>query len=97
MQQRIFPQEIEPILAAHMQNPKASVVGDIALEKALRQYDTHADKKLYLDDLQEGDKFLVHGRVFTKGKKRRTRHLCVEQASGRTFTISGIAEVKKVE
>jgi hypothetical protein len=47
-----------------------------------------------VDDLEEGDRFaLKNGRVFEKGEKRRTRHRCTELKTGKSYLVSGSAEV----
>jgi len=90
----IFPLDIARPLAAYMQNPKASSHSDIRLLKALQKYDHPANKKLHLEDLEEGSLFWLNGRKFTKGKKRRTRYLCIEVKSKKAYSVSGMAEVE---
>ena len=89
----IFPPALLRVVATHMKNPKASTAGDPQLTKALRMYD-YGDLVKTVDDLDEGDRFtLKNGRVFEKGEKRRTRHRCIELASGKSYLVSGSAEV----
>jgi SprT protein len=97
LSQRVFPISLEAAIAQHLKNPKATVTADIQLERALRTFDTGGESIVYLDDLKEGDRFaLSDGRTFIKGKKRRTRHLCVDLKSKRSYLISGLAEVEKL-
>lgn len=95
---RVFPLELEPIIAQHLINPKASATADIEMEKALKKHDTTQSDNLFLDDLVDGDRFVMRdGKVFIKDKKRRSRHLCHEVTSNRSFLISGLAEVKLLD
>jgi len=43
----------------------------------------------------EGVEFIFQDRIFKKGSKRRTRIECLELKSGKTYLISGHAEVEK--
>lgn len=93
----VFPHEIASELVRHMKNPKASTSSDHRLLSAIRSYDAPRDQ-LTVNDLKEGDRFSLEGRrIFEKGKKNRTRHVCKELSNGRTYLISGIAEVQLVK
>lgn len=95
--QRVFPKDIEPIIASHLKNPKASASAEIELEKALKSTEETSIDIIYVDDLQDGDQFVMSdGRVFIKAQKRRTRHLCIDPKTGKRFLVSGIAQVKKL-
>lgn len=89
-----FPSDIAVALRKHLNQPKASSCSDPELFKVLRRYDDHSDT-VFLDSLAEGDEFIFQERVFTKGNKRRTRIACLEFKSGKTYLISGHAEVEK--
>lgn len=98
LKEKVWPIDITIILNNYFINPKASSAGDINLTRILRKYDDNTD--LYLEDLTEGSYFAVNnekGRQFLKGKKRRTRYLCTELATNKTFTIHGMAKVHKIE
>ena len=89
----IFPPALLRVVASHMKNPKASTSGDPQLTKALRMYDDGELVKT-VDDLVEGDRFMLkNGRIFEKGEKRRTRHRCTELKTGKSYLVSGTAEV----
>ncbi len=95
---RIFPKELEPVIANHLKNPRASANADLDLERALRQYNTFQDNSLTLDDLQLNDVFsLENGNVFRMIGKQRTRYKCYELSTGKNYLISGLAVVKLMD
>lgn len=69
------------------------------MDAALRRYDRDYDPAaapLHLDDLPAGSFFRLAtapGRLFQSLERRRTRWLCIEQDTGRHYTISASAEV----
>ena len=96
--QDVFPAEILTQLIRHMKNPKASSQSDPVLSKLLRLYDMERiTTDPYLEELSEGDVFVLNGRTYTKIKKRRTRSLCVEEKTGRKYLISEMAQVKSID
>jgi hypothetical protein len=95
LSEKIFPIDLLIPLRKHMRNPKASSSGDLFLMKEMSKYDlpNHESKSVFLSDLKPGNKFLLAGREFEKGETRRTRVLCMEVKSGRTFLIAQLAKV----
>lgn len=92
----IFPEELLQELNRHMQNPKASTGSDTSLFRILRSFDKH--EKLYLEDLDYGDRFsLRSGRVFKKGDKRRKNFLCISEDNRRKYLVNPLAEVTLVQ
>lgn len=92
-----FPEDLEDILMRHALKPRASSSSDQKLLMALRSYDDAPTRVTLLEELQENALFaLPNGRIFRKGKKRRTRYLCQELSSRRAYTISQLAEVKLI-
>ena len=89
-----FPQDVSTALEKHLKRPKASSCSDPDLFRILKQYDPHSPT-VFLDSLSEGEQFVFQERVFKRGNKRRTRIECSELKSGRTYLISGHAEVEK--
>ena len=89
-----FPNDIAIALRKHLNQPKASSCSDPELFKILKKYDQYSDT-VFLDSLSEGEEFIFQERVFKRGNKRRTRIECSESKSGRTYLISGHAEVEK--
>lgn len=90
-----FPKDIASALRKHLQRPKASSCSDPELFKVLKLYDANSTT-VFLDSLSEGVEFSFQDRVFKRGNKRRTRIECFEIKSGKTYLISGHAEVEKI-
>lgn len=92
----IFPSDVEHALQRYLKNPAASSCSDPVLQKILRRYDQ--EPVIHLEDLPDGARFaLPNGMVFIKGDKRRTRYRCTEQRSGKSYLVSGIAEVELLD
>lgn len=94
----IFPEDVSKELNRYMRNPKASSCVDVKLYKALRNYNSESsliDSNLVLiESLNEGDCFIMpNGKKYQLGKKARSRYKCTSLANGKTYTVSGIAEV----
>jgi len=90
----IWPEDIELVLRNYFKNPKASSGADPKLVNLLHNYDENQD--VTVEDIEEGELFLLatkNGRWFKKGVKRRTRYLCEEVETGRSFTIHGLAKI----
>ena len=88
----IFPNDILPILANYLRNPKASTDSDIKLSLALKQYDKKSDKN-YIFELPLKTKFLHNNKVFVKGEKRRVRYKCAELKTKKEYLFHPNAEV----
>lgn len=92
----IFPEDILQALHRHLQHIKASSTADPNLAKVMKRYDANptGEKVLTVDDLPEGTVFqLGNGLRFKKGPKKRTRYQCECLDNGRTYSVSGLAEV----
>ena len=98
LQQNIFPGKIKTVLLKTLHNPGASSCADIDLMRVLRKYDTSTGKaanKILVEELPYDSLFKTEdGRLFKKGKKRRTRLECTEVSSGRLYLFSPIYEVE---
>lgn len=93
----IFPEDIIVALNQHLHHIKASSTADHNLAKVMKRYDdpSSGEKTITVDDLPEGAVFtLNNGMTFKKGPKRRTRYQCECLDNGRTYSVSGLAEVK---
>ncbi|CAN5889372.1 SprT-like domain-containing protein [soil metagenome] len=94
----IFPQVIEQALMQTLKNPAASSCGDENLLRVLRNYDPVKEDHLLVEQLKEGDTFIIKGsRVFVKGPKVRTRYKCIEPATKKWYLFSGLYEVKLIK
>ena len=92
----IFPPDVLEALKQHLHHIKASSTADHNLAKVMKRYDTNptGEQTLTVDDLPEGTVFqLKNGMTFRKGPKKRTRYQCVCLDNGRTYSVSGLAEV----
>ena len=92
----IFPEDIIIALKRHLQHIKASSTADQNLAMVMKRYDNNpsGEKALTVGDLLDGAVFqLKNGMTFRKGPKRRTRYQCVCLDNGRTYSVSGMAEI----
>lgn len=92
----IFPEDILNALKRHLRHIKASSTADTNLAKVMKRYDTHpfGEKPLTVEDLPEGAVFLLaNGMTFKRGPKRRTRYQCECLDNGKSYTVSGMAEI----
>lgn len=87
MNLNIFPTDLQARLAHHLENPKASSFSDHQLTALFRKYDGAWSSRILVSELSEGTSFNLKGRIFRKGKKRRTRFECLEMKTGRLYLI----------
>ena len=97
MWENIFPEEVLHELRRHMINPKASSYADPRLIEVLRKFDRNASQFILLSQLPEGSIFQFQKRFFKKGKLRRTRIICVELKSKRSYLVPSDALVNNVQ
>ena len=93
----IFPDDVLQALRQHLQHIKASSTTDHNLVRVMKRYDKHPsnEETLILENLPEGALFkLKNGLTYRKGPKGRTRYRCECLDNGKTYTISGMAEIK---
>lgn len=92
----IFPDDVIQALRKHLLHIKASSTADANLAKVLKRYDAKtAEPSATVDSLPEGAVFcLQNGMRFRKGPKRRTRYHCECLDNGKTYAVSGLAEIK---
>jgi SprT protein len=97
MWETVFPEDVLHQLRRHMINPTASSFADPQLIEAFRRYDKNATRFSILSAIPEGSIFNFQGRYFKKGKLRRTRILCVELKSKRSYLVPADAQVSDVQ
>lgn len=91
-----FPEDVNHSLIKHLNRPKASSCSDPDLFKVLKRYNASSNT-VFLEELEQGEHFTLHEtRIFSKGKKRRTRFECVELKSQKLYLVSGHAEVERL-
>jgi len=91
----IFPSEILSPLANYLINPKARTDADLNLSLALRLFDGKTDKKLIFE-IETGRLFEHNSRIYRKGDRRRTRHVCTEIKTQKKYLFQQNAEVNCV-
>ena len=92
----IFSKEMLPFLANYLKNPKASSDSDVLLSRSLMEFDP-PNEKTFIFEVVEGAKFKTcNGKLFRKGKKRRTRYEATELKSGRLYSFSPNAEIELI-
>lgn len=87
-------QVLEP-LRAYALNPTAATNSYPPLARALQGMEQPAEGVITVQQVCEGETFLLHNRTFVRGPLRRTRALCTEATTGRKYTVPGHAQVVK--
>ncbi len=90
-----LPDILKTCLKNTIKNTKAASYSDIALSRALRQFDPFK-RQVSLEEIETGAHFRLNKKSFKKGKLRRTRYLCSELSSGRSYLIHALAEVNSI-
>lgn len=83
----IFTEPLLTGLRKHMQNPKASTYSDAAITALLRKEDPQGRQQLLLSDLPAGSIFQLRNRWFVKGETKRTRVVCREHRTRRSYLV----------
>ena len=91
-----IPDDLKKVLQKSIKNLKASSHSDIELSRVLKKYDLTKETYL-LEELKEDCLFKLNKKVYSKGKLRRTRYLCKEISSGRSYLVHALAEVIIIE
>lgn len=101
----VFPLTILEPLRSYLRNPAATTAASPALMLALRQTeaapttapDEAAASRRVLRDLREGSTFRLGKKTFVRGTLRRTRVVCKETTSGRSYAVLAHALVEVTE
>ena len=92
-----FPVRLLELLKLHMINPKSSFSYDSQLVKELNKYENDFKGFTYLDNIDDGSKFLYEkDKIFKKIKKRRKRYLCIDTVSKRKYLFLPHAKVELI-
>lgn len=88
----VFPAAILHPLEHYIANPGATTYSHPALMLALRQFDAHPvatinQDRVLLRDVVEGNAFKLAQKTYVRGTLRRTRVVCKEVASGKSYAI----------
>lgn len=92
-----LPDDVAEALAATMRNPAATSCSDRGLMLALARHDADPGSRLRVEEIPLGGVFRVdNGRVFCRGRRVRTRYLCVERATGAEYRVHALASAELV-
>tara|TARA_R110001583_G_scaffold311_8_gene2835 strand:- start:5028 stop:5615 length:588 start_codon:yes stop_codon:yes gene_type:complete len=89
----IYPENLLPLLANYLKNPKASTGSDVTLTYALKQFDEDSEKS-FIFEIAFGSLFVFRNKTYKKGNLRRTRFECIEISSKRTYLFNRNAEIE---
>lgn len=92
----IYPDTILKPLAHYLKNPKASTGSDVNLTLALKG-NIASTGKSFIFDIPYGNSFTFKGKLYKRGKKRRTRYECIQIESQKMYLFNQNAEVKIIE
>lgn len=96
----VFPPEVLNLLRQYMTRPAATTSAHPALVAALRQFDPISQQPVSehttcLRDLPEGSSFTFAKKTWQRGTMRRTRVVCKEMLSGKSYAILAHVLVEK--
>ena len=92
-----LPSELKDVLLNSLINVKASSCTDKNLHRVLLSYDKLEEGFNYLEQLEHSSTFELNGKTFTKGNLRRTRYVCMEYNTQKTYLVNALAKVKEVK
>ncbi len=88
----VFPPEILQPLRQYMARPAATTSAHAALVAALRQFDParardNSADRVCLNEVPVGSQFIFSKKTWQRGTMRRTRIVCKELSSGKSYAI----------
>lgn len=94
---KIFPEDVAEAIQRYMRDPAARSCSDDFLVRTLRKYDKTGNGACLIEELKEGECFIVPGgEQFKRGRKLRKRYECQSMKTGHLYIFSPLYEVKKV-
>lgn len=94
----LFPKALEKVIRTSAQNPASATFRDVALSKALSQFDEKNADEILAGDLAEGTAFRApDGQVYQMTERRRSRIKCKRISDGKEFLLPFAAAVEKVK
>ncbi len=91
----LFPKALEKVVRASAQNPASATFRDVALSKALSQFDEKSANETLAGDLEMGAVFRApDGQVYQMTERRRSRIKCKRLTDGKEFLLPFAAEVE---
>ena len=95
---KCFPPELEHTLIKHINKPSASSCADTDLLRALYKYDKNYKNQILLEQLSENQLFkTTNNTIYKKGKKRRTRYICLNMNNKKEYLVHGLSQVELVD
>lgn len=92
----IFPNELHQAISQSIINSKASSTSETALLRILNKYNDDSFGT-HLENLSENAVFKIeNGTVFKKGKKRRTRYLCLNLFNNKQYVFHPLTSVMEI-
>lgn len=97
----IFPAAMLEPLRQYLQKPAATTYAHPALMMALRAHEQQSlsgatATRVLLRDVREGTTFIIGKKKFVRGTLRRTRVVCKELASGKSYAVLAHAWVETI-
>jgi len=87
----VYSQEFKTVLLEFSKNPKANFYAD----KRLAHFFLSLEKEYKnLDDINEGEKFILNKRTFIKLKKKNSKYICREIKSGKEYLVNSLAPIE---
>ncbi|MGH2644137.1 MAG: SprT-like domain-containing protein [Chitinophagaceae bacterium] len=98
MDKGYMPLDVEAAIRKYMQDPSARSCVDEDLIRVLKKYDAQLRNFCFVEDLGEGEWFVASdGREYCRGKKIRTRYMCMDVSNRKKYLFSPVYEVKRVK
>ncbi len=86
----IYNEDQQKALAKYFSNVKSSSCYDVDLMRALRGQENAKT----IENIRLNQKFMIpNGKVLTLEKKMRTRYRCVEEKTGKIYSVHPLAEI----
>ena len=92
-----LPSELNKVLLGSLHNVKASSCTDKKLHRVLLSYDKLDEGLNYLERIDHDSDFELNGKTFKKGNLRRTRYVCMEHSTQKTYLVNALAKVKEIK
>lgn len=92
-----LPEDIRKALTQSIYNIKASSCTDHQLQRVLMRYDKQEDGIITVEEVGKNGIFELNGQLFQKGLKRRTRYICTDKNTQRTYLVHSLAKVKEIK
>lgn len=98
LNKNFFPADVELELMKTLENPSASTCAEANLTRVLKKYDKQKPDVCLLEELPQHAFFRTrNGKVYQKGDLLRKRFMCRELSTGRFYSVSPVATVKKID